>query len=68
VIQRHIAEQLTPQAHLSENITNGTANIYLEMKYNEEAITILGEFAVKTKIQETSRRAYLRAVFPIQTS
>jgi hypothetical protein len=50
VIQRHIAEQRTPQAHRSENLTNGTANSYLEMKYSEAAITLLGEFAVKTKI------------------
>jgi hypothetical protein len=50
VIQRHIAGQRTPQAHRCENLTNGTANSYLETKYNEAAVTILGEFAVKTKI------------------
>jgi len=50
VIQRHIAEQRTPQAYRCEDITNGTANSYLETKYNEAAVTILGEFAVKIKM------------------
>jgi hypothetical protein len=50
VIQRLIAEQQTPQAHRCENLTNGTANSYLKKKYNEAAVTILDEFAVKTKI------------------
>jgi len=50
MIQRHIAEQRTPQAHRCENLTTGTVNSYLETKYNEAAVTTHGEFAVNTKI------------------
>jgi hypothetical protein len=49
---RNIAEQRACQEHRFENITNGTTNDQLEVKYNEAAVTIPGEFAVRTEIYE----------------